>query len=345
MATPALIALAQAFINLPQYNTRIPENVRNNISDLGYYIKSADFDPTAITPWLNEMLTKIGEQIVEGYRFGGASFDTFDKGDMPVGGFIEQDFINVVTGEEYPLPMTDGSSIDPFVVKKPNVSATYFALNFGMQYWTSIRDVSVSEAVVTEEKLGDFIRKSIGVLAESYKLDKYLAVREMFGAGDIYGKTLSTAINATETSLTQEEAIAIVTQITTTADSITWSNTQYNKRGVLNNIEKNDLVLVISAPLLKMIKAALRTVYHDDIDFGVNEVVEVDGFGTTGAAAGMYAALVSRRGVKLYSKQRMRTNNIFNVRGEYWNHFLKGLGWIGYADTAPAVKFVLTSAA
>lgn len=343
MAAPNLITLAQAYINMPPYADRIPEAVRNDITRLGYYIESSKFDPTTLTPWLSNMLNKIGKQLVEGYEHGGTSFDTFDKGEIPIGGYIENDYVGVVAGEAYPLAMTDGASIDPFVVKKPSVTVTYFALNFGMQYWTSIRDVSLSEAVISNEAMANFIQLCIGVLAESYKLDKYLTVREMFGAGDIYGKTVDTAINGTETALTQEEAIEIVTAITTTAKAMTWDNTQYNKAGVLNSVKKDDLVLIISAPVHEMIKSALRTVFHADIDFKVNEVVEVDGFGTAGATAGMYAALVSRKGVKLYNKQNMRTNNIFNPRGEYWNHFLKGLGWIGYANVAPATKFILSA--
>lgn len=343
MAAPQLITLAQEFIKMPAYADRIPEAVRNDITKLGYYIASETFDPTVLTPWLQGMLTKIGKQLVEGYEHGGTSFNTFDKGEIPIGGYIENDFIGAVAGEKYPLEMTNGESIDPFVVNKPKVTVTYFALNFGMQYWTSIRDVSLSEAVISNEAMANFIQACIGVLAESYKLDKYLTIREMFGAGDIYGKTVDYAINGTETSLTQEEAIGIVNTITTTAKAMTWDNTQYNKAAVLNSVKKDDLVLVISAPVHEMIKSALRTVFHADIDFKVNEVVEVDGFGTVGAQAGMYAALVSRKAVKLYNKQNMRTNNIFNVRGEYWNHFLKGLGWIGYANVAPAVKLTLSA--
>ena len=84
-----------------------------------------------------------------------------------------------------------------------------------------------------------------------------------------------------------------------------------------------------------------KIAYIGDDSNKIDEVIEVDGFGTTGASNGLYAALVSRKGVKLFDKQSQRSNNIFNPRGEYWNHFLKGWGWIGYADVAPACAFCL----
>lgn len=48
MAVPQFLTWAQSLINMPTYATRIPESVRNNISTLGYYIKSSDFDSSAV---------------------------------------------------------------------------------------------------------------------------------------------------------------------------------------------------------------------------------------------------------------------------------------------------------
>lgn len=345
MPVPQFLTWAQSLINMPTYATRIPESVRNNISTLGYYIKSSDFDSSAVASFLSNMITKIGKQLVTGFKFGGADFGTFYKGEVPYGGFIEHDYIGPTAGEAYPPTLTDGSSIDPFVVKKPTMTIELFAVNYGMQYWTTLSDEQISTAVLSNEAFANIINESIGVTAESYKMDKYLAVREMFGAGDIYGQTIDTAVNATAEYLTAAEAESIIAAIRTAAEAIQWSQTQYNKAAVINNIPKDDTVLLINGIVFEMIRSAMKQVYHNDIDFGVNEIIKVDGFGTTGATAGMYAALVSRRGVKLYDKEVMHGNNIFNPRGEYWNHFLKGRGFIGYSYVTPAVKFTLSAAA
>lgn len=341
MAVPNLMMWAKALINMPEYSARIPQAVRDNISALGYYIESENFDPTAVTPFLNGMLTKVGKQLVEGFTWDDNAFETFYKGEVPVGGYIENDFIGLVAGEKYPVELPQDGSIDPFKINKPNVKATYFAVNFGMQYWTTIADEQVSTAVISNETLANFIAEAIGVLAKSMQLDKYLAVREMFGAGDIYGITDTVTITSTGESFTEEEAINIYKHLTTRIKAIRKPQTQYNKAEVVQGLSKSDEVLIINSTIWEMVKSALRKTFHNEDDFDVDEIIEIDGFGANGASAGMYACIVSRKGVKLYDKQASRTNNIFNPRGEYWNHFLKGWGFIGYANTAPACKFVL----
>lgn len=344
MAKPNLLQWAQGLINMPAYSTRIPKSVRDNITKLGHYIQSDDFDATAITPFLSGMLTKVGKQLVDGFTWDDDVFNTFYKGEVPDGGFIENDFVGLTAGEAYPKVLTDGQTVDPFVINKPNVTVTYFAVNFGMQYWTTIADEQLSTAVISNETLANFIMESIGVLAKSYQLDKYLAVREMFGAGSIYGVTDTVIITSTGDSFSEDEAIEILQHLKARIKAIRKPQTQYNVAGVVNGMKKSDQVLIINGVVWEMIKSALRKTFHNEMDLDVDEIIEVDGFGTTGADAGMYASIVSRKGVKLYDKQSQRSNNIFNPRGEYWNHFLKGWGWIGYADVAPACKFTLEAA-
>lgn len=341
MAVPNLLSWAQGLINMPAYSSRIPKTVRDNITALGYYIQSDDFDPSAITPFLSGMLTKVGKQMVESFEWDDGAFETFYKGEVPVGGIIENDFVGVTAGEAYPKELTDGQTVDPFVINKPNVTVSYFAVNFGMQYWTTISDEQLSTAVISNEALANFILESVGVLGKSYQLDKYLAVREMFGAGPIYGLTDTVYISSTGDSFSEDEAIEILQHLKSRIKAIRKAQTQYNVAGVLNGMKKSDQVLVINGVVWEMVKSALRKTFHNETDLDVSEIVEVDGFGTTGASNGLYAALVSRKGVKLFDKQAQRSNNIFNPRGEYWNHFVKGWGWIGYADVAPACAFCL----
>lgn len=345
MAVPNLLTYAQSLVNMPTYSQRIPKTVRDNISALGYYIDSDNFDPSALTPFLSALLSKVGKQLVESFTWDDGVFDTFYKGQVPVGGFIENDFIGVTNGEAYPVALTDGESVNPFEIKKPNVTVGYFALNFGIQYFTTIADEQLSVAVISNETMANFVMESIGVLAKSYQLDKYLAVRQMFAMGNIYGVTDVAEISSTGDSFSETEAINVLQHLQTRIKSIRKAQTQYNKKQVLNGMKKSDEVLIINTNILEMLKAALRKTFHAETDFDVDEVIEVDGFGSVGAQTGMYACLVSRNAVKLYDKQSQRSNNIFNPRGEYWNHFLKGWGWIGYNLCAPACKFTLEVAA
>lgn len=344
MAVPNLLEWAQGLINMPAYSSRIPKTVRDNITALGHYIDSDDFDPTAVTPFLSGMLAKVGKQLVEGFQWDDDVFATFYKGEVPVGGFIENDFIGITAGEAYPKTLIDGQTVDPFVINKPSVTVGYFAVNFGMQYWVTIADEQLSTAVISNETLANFIMESIGVLAKSYQLDKYLAVREMFGAGGIYGLTDTVAISSTGDSFSEDEAIEILQHLKARIKAIRKPQTQYNVKGVVNGMKKSDQVLIINGVVWEMVKSALRKTFHNETDLDVSEVIEVDGFGTTGASNGLYAALVSREAVKLYDKQAQRSNNIFNPRGEYWNHYLKGWGWIGYSLVAPACAFTLAVA-
>lgn len=345
MAAPNMLTWAQSLMSMPTYSARIPQSVRENITRLGYYINSDDFDPTALTPFINGMLAKVGKQLITGFQWDDDKFNTFYKGEIPVGGFIENNFIGIQAAEKYPVDLTEGQTVDPFIIRKPQVKTTYFAVNFGMQYITSISDEQVSISVLSNETLSNFIMEAVGVLARSMQLDKYLVVREMFGAGDIYGYTDSLPITSTGDSFTEAEAIEIVKRVSSVSTAMGYAQAKYTKAQVVNGLRKSDRVLIINGTVLKMLRSALRKTFNDEIDFDVDEVIEVDGFGESGASAGMYACIVSREGVKLYDKQKQRTDNIYNPRGDYWNHFCKGWGFVGYANTAPAAKFVLTAAA
>ena len=79
MAAPNLLTWAQSLIQSPTYAARIPQNVRENITRLGYYINSEDFDPTALTPFINGMLAKVGKQLITGFQWDDDKFSTFYK--------------------------------------------------------------------------------------------------------------------------------------------------------------------------------------------------------------------------------------------------------------------------
>lgn len=345
--SPMIAAMANIFAT-PDYAGRIPENVRNEISNGNF--GQTTYDQTTKNAIMDTLVDKIARQDIYGFEYNNFDGRQYEKGYLPYGGIIEDDFIEAMKADNVKrLPSKTNqdeyqlADYDPFKINYPSVKPSYYMLKTFMQYRVTTTYDMMKRAFTSEAGATNFIQRVRGVLPESGKLDKYLLFRNMLTADELYTEAGKVALPVVGANMTAEESINIVKTIRDYVSAIKWNTTKYNKLGVLTSTKKDDMVLFMAEGIYNAISSAQYNAYHKDLDFGC-EVQLLDGFGANAATTGMFAVLADKRAIKIYKWQEDRMDNIYNPTAEgYWNTFYSFGELMGYAMHANIIQFRLTN--
>ena len=350
MAVSQLISAIASIFDTPQYAGRIPVNVRNAI-EAGNF-GTVDYDQTINNAIMDTMVDKIARQDIYSFEYNNFDASQYEKGYLPFGGIIEDDFIEAMVADNVPSMPTATeaastaygvSTFDPFKINYPKVKPSYYMLKVHMQYHVTTTLDLMKRAFTSEAGASNFVQRIRGVLPESGKLDKYLLFRHLLTNEDIYtsaGKVNCVVAGAT---MTAEESINIVRTIRDYVSAMSWNTTKYNKLGVLTSSKKSNLVLFMAEGIYNALSSAQYNAYHKDLDFGCR-VQLLDGFGSSASTTGQFAVLADERAIKIYKWQNDRMDNIWNPVGTgYWNTYYSFGVLMGYAMHANIVQFRLTN--
>lgn len=351
MAVSPIIASMANIFATPDYAGRIPEYVRNEIASGNY--GQTEYNQTVKNAIMDALVDKIARQDIYGFEYNNFDATKYEKGYLPYGGIIEDDFVEAVTADEVKrLPKSTNNNAfeaeynfadyDPFKIKYAKVKPSYYMLKPFMQYRVTTTEDLMKRAFTSEAGAVNFIQRIRGTLPESGKLDKYLLFREMLATDNLYTESGKVNCPVAGEAMTAQESINIVKTIRNYVSAVKWNTTKYNKLGVLTSSRESDLVLFMSEGIYNELSSAQYNAYHKDLDFGCR-VQLIDGFGAAGSATGMFAVLADERAIKIYKWQRDRMDNIWNPVSEgYWNTFYSFGDLMGYAMHANLIQFRLT---
>ena len=102
---------------------------------------------------------------------------------------------------------------------------------------------------------------------------------------------------------------------------------------------------ILNTGVYNALATAMKNVYHNEIDFGVGEVILIPDFGEKAVESGQFASIVDERGLYLYDTLEPYEWTIWNGKGLYWNTFLSYRGKIAYALHRNSVRFTLKESA
>lgn len=345
--SPIISAIANIFAT-PEYANRIPQYVRDEI--LAGNFGQSNYDQTVKNAIMDGLVDKIGRQEIYGFEYNNFDATKYEKGYLPYGGIIEDDYIEAMLADNVkrlPSKTNEGdyvlSDYDPFKIKYPSVKPSYYMLKPFMQYHVTTTYDMMKRAFTSEAGASNFIQRIRGVLPESGKLDKYLLFREMLSNDSLYTSSSKVNCVVVGNSMSAQESIEIVKTIRNYVSAFKWNTTKYNKLGVLNSAREDQLVLFMAEGIYNEISSAQYNAYHKDLDFGCR-VQLLDGFGTAGSTNGIFAVLADERAIKLYKWQEDRMDNIWNPVSEgYWNTYYSFGELMGYAMHANIARFQLTN--
>lgn len=211
--------------------------------------------------------------------------------DTPNGGFVQRIAVDSIS----PISpvyngLEDGSSVDPFKVRKPKSSQRFFEQNYNYQNLITIQEFQVKQIFLDEYGMGQYVAGILAGLENGRTKQEYVNLKEVLNAG----------INSTEYPLkdTQKIQTELPQDINTvTADQLTSfieeimdlmtamdtqvSSAQYNAAGFDTKVDNSDYVLLVRAGIKNRIKTRLMVgAYNpDDLAIPIDRIVEVSDFG------------------------------------------------------------------
>lgn len=217
-----------------------------------------------------------------------------DKGlvsvyDTPNGGYVQRISVNSIkpVSPAY-LDLKDGQSVDPFVVRKPEINERFFQMNFDYQSIITVQEYQIKTMFINEFGMGELLAGILQGLANGYTVQEYLNTKECmnnalnsskFPLKETQVLTLSswTDANPTQTELT--DLIMSIKDTATRFETVSTTGA-YNAKGFETIVDPSDMVLVLRAGIKNKINVGLMVgAFNPDYLSLPFEIVEVDDFG------------------------------------------------------------------
>lgn len=297
------------------FKARIPKMDATNQKEIGMMLTSEQYT-VDMNDWLGELVNRIGlvvlrDNIIKN-KLGFLVYGTMEYGDA-----VEEIGVNVIKGEDYNFG-TDGSSVDPFRIKNPDVKAIYHKVNSKRMYVVTIYPDRAKRAFLNEGGLQGLLNMIVSQLTKAASLDDYISTKNIMNE---FINNPVVALNSnqkvTVTDVTDEASgKEFVNNVKNVVSDMTFPTSLYNQMGIVKMVEPSDLTIFVRKSLLNFIDVnVLSSAFHkDDLNFtpggepGKIRVVALDDFGgltpysatsaqlypqydtTTGATTGKYTA-------------------------------------------------------
>lgn len=209
----------------------------------------------------------------------------------PNGGFVQRIAVNSIS----PISpvynnLENGSSVDPWKVRKPESSQRFFGQNYDYQNLITIQEFQVKQIFLDEYGMGQYISGIMQGMETGRIKQEYVNLKEVLNAGlnsteyplkDT--QKIATQLPDDLTAVTDEQLRGFIEEIMDlmTAMDTQVSSGQYNAAGFDTHVDKSDYVLLVRAGILNKIKTRLRVgAYNpEDLAIPIDRIVEVSDFG------------------------------------------------------------------
>ena len=188
--------------------------------------------------------------------------------------------------------LQNGSSVDPFVVRKPEAKERFFQRNSDYASGITIQDYQLKNIFLNEYGMSSFIAGIMAGLENGYKeqmeINVYKCLHEAINsvAKPLQDTQKITLTSWTDGGATEAELLDFITQLQDLGTAMDTSITQkgFNANAFETAVNKEDHVVLVRAGIMNQIKRmkALNTHFAEAagmLDFPFDKVVEVQDFG------------------------------------------------------------------
>jgi len=309
------------------YKDRIPTATQDNLAEVGSAILSY---PTTRNEFVSAMLNRIGKVIITSKLFENPLRE-FKKGMQEWGKDIEEVFVDLIKSQIF-----DPSIAESELYKRnmPNISAVFHTLNRQEFYKTTVQETALKQAFVSEEGFSTLIEKIIEKLYTSDNFDEFNIMKHVVYQWGIEGKFTMVEIPSVTNEATAKEAMAIIKEV---SNNLTFMSPNYNYAGVHTHTLKEDQIVLINTKFdaLVDVEVFASAFNMDKADF-IGRRVLVDDFG---GLANVGCAVVDRNWFMIYDNL-IRTEDVYNAQGLYYNYLLHHWQTISASPFANTVLFV-----
>lgn len=223
-------------------------------------------DPDAINEYFKVSM-RVAFQLM---NVAGAKNPLADTGllqvfDTPNGGYTQRMAVNAVkpVSPGYRIgDYNDGESVDPFVIRKPEVTERFFEQNFDFQNLISSQQFNVKTIFINEYGMGQLLAGIMKTLQASYVKQEYYNVLECINAAinstahalqDSQVVRLSSWTDGAPTTAELVELITVVRNVIRDIEA-TASSSKYNAARFDDKVDTSDLVLFVRPEIMTAIE-------------------------------------------------------------------------------------------
>lgn len=206
----------------------------------------------------------------------------------PNGGYVQRMSVNSVKPISPAYKgLKDGDTVDPFVVRKPEISERFFQMNFDYQSLITLQEYQLKTMFISEYGMGETLSGVLQGLANGYTVQEYLNIKECINA----------SINSTEYPLKATQELELISFsddptddelkafILAIKNTVTRMQTQsitgmYNAMGFESAPSASDMVLLLRAGVKDAINVkTLVGAFNPEYLTLPVDVVQIDDFG------------------------------------------------------------------
>lgn len=210
--------------------------------------------------------------------------------DTPNGGIVQRMAVNSLK----PLSpafknLEDGGSVDPYVIRKPEISERFFDMNFDYQNLVTSQDYQMKTMFINDYGMGQLLAGILEGLANGYTVQEYLNVKECLNAAINSSSTplqdtqqIELSGGWTDAAPTKEQMseLVLTLQDTATRFEVVPQTGAYNALGFNTFVSAEDHILLMRAGIKNKLKTGLMVGAFNPEDLAIPfDIIEVEDFG------------------------------------------------------------------
>ena len=291
-----------------EYQNRIPEATRTNISTIGNALQSYTL---LYNEFCDLLVNKIGKTLIESKLFENR-LKKFKSGSILTQQDVEEIFIGMAKAEGSYNP----AGPNPLGRRElPPIDVIYHRQNRQDYYAISIGDIDFVRVFRSEGTLDQFITDLINSVYSGAEYDEWVAMKELIGSYDGYFNVQVPAITDSTTEKTSKQFVKTVRKI---VQDMSFASTQFNKAGVMTWSKPENLVLLINKDVTAEIDVE---VLAKAFNMGKTDIqIEVEVMDDFGSLANTYGLIVDKDFFKVWDTlSHMEPQR--NAQGLFTNYF------------------------
>lgn len=274
-----IFSVCQAFS--PQFKALTAKTTAANL-DKGWEANK-NFDPTTVNEWFRITMKIILQKVsISGVKNPIEGYGIVENYENEWGNAVQRIAVRSMKPVDPKFHgLSDGDSVDHYIVRKPKVEERFFEQNFDFQNFFTLQDFQIKQILQSEFGMDQITSGIIAQMENSYTKQRYLNELEVLNAlinstdfplqsGQIIEAEVS------DTGITDAQLLNLIEEVNNTVAAMTLvpSTSGYNAGKFEDAINKDDLVLLIRPELQTYIKTRLRVGAFNPEDLAIDVAVK-----------------------------------------------------------------------
>lgn len=310
-------------------------------------------NPSLMNEFLSALCNRIGKVLINS-RLYNNPWAVFKKGVLEFGEVVEDVFVNIADVYEF-----DHEGGTDFAARKlPDVRASFYAMNYEVQYKVSVSPDMFKRAFLSESGIAELVSYITNSLYTAHANDEFLIMKYLLGVHILDGH-----LKPVQVDVTAGSEKSVVKKFKEVSNKLTFLSPDYNIAGVHNFSDKGYQYLIINSAYdatydVDVLASAFNM---DKAEFAGHRKL-VDSFGAMdvdrlkkmiGSQPGYHefsaaelsaldkipAVIVDQNWFQMYD-QTLRYTDFFNPQALYYNYYLTAFKVVAMSPFAPAAAFV-----